>query len=147
MAVPFDPETGYLPMGVHPWNWVDFLAAFAWNSRRAFLAGGLYRALLNLKMAGCRAAIVDGSYVTAKDQPRDFDVAFDPNGMNGALVDPVLLRHNDGRKAMKAKYLGEVFPWGHVACEATGMIYADFFQKDRDGHAKGVVLLDVRALP
>lgn len=147
MAVLFNPKTGYLPIGLHPFAWMDFLAAFAWNSRRTFLAGGLYRALLNLKMAGCRAAIVDGSYVTAKDLPGDFDVAFDPNGMNGGLVDPVLLRHEDGRKAMKAKYFGEVFPWGHVACAATGMIYQDFFQRDRDGHAKGVVLLDVRALP
>jgi hypothetical protein len=147
MAVLFDPTSGYLSAGVHPLSWVDFLAAFAWNSHRAFLAGGLHRALTNLKTAGCRAAMVDGSYVTAKELPGDFDVAFDPNGVNGALIDPVLLRHDDGRKSMKAKYFGELFPWGHVACLATGLIYQEFFQKDRDGYAKGVVLLDVRALP
>lgn len=147
MTPSFDPESGYLPVGLHPWPWGDFVTAFSWNPRRRFLANGLYRALRNLKMAGCRAAIVDGSFVTAKELPGDYDAAFDPNGVNGFLVDPVLLRHTDGRKAMKAKYFGDVFPWGHVACQTTGMIYQDYFQQDREGRAKGVVLLDVRALP
>jgi hypothetical protein len=143
----FDPDTGYLPAGVHAWAWVDFLAAFAWNPRRALLASGLYRALQDLKAAGCRAAVVDGSYVTAKELPGDYDMAFDPTGVDGAQVDSVLLRHADGRKAMKAKYFGDIFPWGSIACTTTGMIYQEFFQKDRDGRAKGVVLLNVRVLP
>ena len=127
--------------------WPAFADRFSWNQRRRFLMGGLYRALQNLKGAGCRAAIIDGSFVTAKDQPGDFDAAFDPNGVNGQLVDPVLLRHADGRKSMKAKYFGDVFPWGASACQATTIIYLDFFQQDREGRAKGVVLLNVRALP
>lgn len=147
MSSPFDPASGYLPPGVHPWAWPDFLNVFAWNARRRFLAGGLYRALRNLKNAGCKAAIIDGSYVTAKELPGDFDAAFDPNGVNGILVDPVLLRHADGRKAMKAKYLGDLFPWGSVACQSTGTIYQDFFQTDRDGAPKGIVFLDMRTLP
>lgn len=147
MSAAFDPKSGYLSPGVHPWTWADFVNDFAWNARRRFLAGGLYRALRNLKTAGCKAAIIDGSYVTAKELPGDFDAAFDPNGVNGLLVDPVLLRHIDSRKAMKAKYLGDLFPWGSVACQSTGMIYQDFFQKDRDGAPKGVVLLDMSTLP
>jgi hypothetical protein len=147
MVPSFDPVSGYLPRGVHPWTWADFSNGFTWTQRRRFLIGGLYRALRNLKGAGCRSAIVDGSYVTAKDSPGDYDAAFDPNGVDGRLVDPVLLRHSDGRKSMRAKYFGDMVPWGAVACEATGMIYQDFFQQDRDGRAKGVVLLDVRALP
>lgn len=147
MSATFDPHSGYLAPGVHVRSWPEFLNDFAWNTRRRFLAGGLYRALRNLKMAGCKAAIIDGSYVTAKELPGDYDAAFDPNGVNGLLVDPVLLRHLDGRKAMKAKYLGDMFPWGSVACQDTGMIYQEFFQTDRDGAPKGVVLLDVGMLP
>src|SRR5262249_17396476 len=101
---PFNPVTGYLPMGVHPWEWGDFLVAFAWNGRRRFLGGGLYRALVNLRQARCRAVIVDGSFVSTADDPRDYDAAFDPVGVDGNLVDPVLLKYDDGRKAMRAKY-------------------------------------------
>ena len=144
---PFNPATGYLSVGVHPWEWGEFLVAFVWNRRRQFLAGGLYRALDNLRHAGCRAAIVDGSFISSANEPRDYDAAFDPTGVDGTLVDPVLLRYDDGRKAMKAKYFGDVFPWVAIACEKTGMIYHEFFQQDRSGQRKGVVLLNLKRLP
>jgi hypothetical protein len=107
----------------------------------------MYRALSNLRAAGCGAAIVDGSFVTSEDQPGDYDLAFDPVGVDGGLVDPVLRRHDDQRKAMRAKYFGDVFPWGAIACVKTGLIYREFFQRDRSGLPKGVVLLDVKQLP
>jgi hypothetical protein len=135
------------PAGIHTWPWTGFVVAFAWNPHRHILAGGLYRALHNLKTAGCRAAIIAGSFVTSKDSPDDYDAAFDPEGVNALLLDPVLLRHNDGRKAMRATYFGDIFPWEHTACLATGMIYKDYFQQDGQGRAKGVVLIDVQALP
>jgi hypothetical protein len=128
-------------------SWRPFAARFGWNNRRRFLLGGMHRALANLRGAGCAAAIIDGSFVTSKEDPGDYDLAFDPAGMNGSLVDPVLRRHEDGRKAMKAKYFGEVFPWGAEACATTRLIYLDFFQSDRSGISKGVVLLDVKLLP
>jgi hypothetical protein len=143
----FDPNTGYLPAGEHAMEWGPFVARFAWNNRRRFLISGMHRALLNLRSAGCGGAIVDGSFVSAKDEPGDYDLAFDPIGMNGALVDPVLRRHDDQRKAMKAKYFGEVFPWGTMACPTTCLIYREFFQRDRSGVAKGVVLLNVKLIP
>src|SRR5580700_10897259 len=116
MTTDFDSLTGYLPVGVYPMEWGCFSSRFTWNPRGRFLWEGLYRALVNLRNAGCGAVIVDGSFVTSKDQPADYDAAFDPVGVNGSLVDPVLLRHDDERKAMKAKYFGDVFPWGAVAC-------------------------------
>lgn len=140
----FEPPDGYLPPGVHSFSWDAFLMTFAWNQPRRFLASGLQRALANLKMAGCRAALIDGSYVTDKALPSDYDMAFDPVGVDGSKVDPVLLRHDDGRSSMKAKYFGDVFPWGSVACLKTGMIYRDFFQFDREGRPKGIVLLGLR---
>jgi len=124
-------------------EWGPFVMRFGWNTRRRFLIGGMHRALLNLRAAGCATAIVDGSFVSVKEEPGDYDLAFDPVGVNGGLVDPVLRRHDDQRKAMKAKYFGDVFPWGGVACSATRQIYRDFFQRDRSGVAKGVVLLNV----
>ena len=127
--------------------WQAFVTRFGWNSRRRFLIAGMQRALSNLQMSGCAAAIVDGSFVSSKDEPADYDLAFDPTGVNGGLVDPVLRRHDDQRKAMKAKYFGDVFPWGEVACATTLLIYRDFFQRDRSGIAKGVVLLDVMLVP
>lgn len=102
---------------------------------------GLRRAVIALRHAGCRSVLVDGSFVTSKELPGDYDMAFDPNGMESARLDPLLLRHDDGRKAMKAKYLGDIFPSGAVASATTGAVYTQFFQHDRSGMPKGIVEL------
>ena len=73
----------------------SFVVRFGWNKRRHFLLGGMKRALANLCGAGCTAAIVDGSFVSNKEEPGDYDLAFDPVGVDGSLVDPVLRRHDD----------------------------------------------------
>lgn len=144
--IAFDSTTGYLPPGIHSLTWAEFQAMFAWNSKRMWLCAGLYRALNNLRGAGCKTVLIDGSFVTSKDEPSDYDAAFDPTGITGMYLDPVLVRHTDGRRAMKAKYLGDIFPWGHQA-ETNGPIYRDFFQTDRDGVAKGIVEIDLGTLP
>jgi hypothetical protein len=89
---------------------------------------------------------VDGSFATRREYPGDYDIAFDPSGVDGHLLDPILLRHSDERRAMRAKYLGEIFPWGAIACSKTGAIYLDFFQRDRSGRPKGVIVIDVGKL-
>jgi hypothetical protein len=144
---PLDPESGYLAPGMHLMEWADFCALFLRGDWRARLGRSLYRALNNLRNAGCAQVIVDGSFVTAKPDPSDYDVAFDPVGVRAALLDPVLRRHRDGRRAMKAKYLGDIVPWGWTASSETGVVYKDFFQSDRNGISKGVVLLRLDRLP
>lgn len=127
-------------------GWPEFQAMFAWNQRRIWLCAGLYRAINNLRGAGCKTVLIDGSFVTNKENPGDYDAAFDPTGIAGQFLDPVLMRHTDGRRAMNAKYLGDIFPWGFHAT-SSGPIYRDFFQTDRDGIPKGVVEIDLGALP
>ena len=143
--VALDSVTGYLPAGVHRIALGDCGRMFAWNSRRRMLFAGLSRAIAGLTRAGCRAVIVDGSFVTAKEFPGDWDAAFDPVCVVAALLDPILIKHDDGRRAMRAKFLGDLFPW--TASAATGgPLYRDFFQKDRDGVPKGIVEIQLQSV-
>lgn len=135
----FEPKTGYLPDGLHRMTLAQVASAFTWTGRRQWLNLGLVRAAGALKFAGCRVLILDGSFVTATDEPGDYDAAFDPVGVDGDALDPILLRHSDGRRAMKAKYLGDIFPWGATACSKTGSTFRDFFRTDRAGVPKGLV--------
>ena len=145
MIPAFDPETGYLPPGVHDATWREVVARYGFNPYRSRLLDGLLAALRNLRRAGCISALIDGSFVTAKRFPGDYDGTWDPSGVDPALVDPVLLTFENKRAAMKAKYLGELFPAN--GCAAPGVAFAEFFQRDRDGVAKGVVRLGLRELP
>jgi len=107
--------------------------------------GGLLAALQNLAGAGCRSVLLDGSFVSQKDLPNDYDGAWDTHGVNPDRLDPVLLDFSNRRAAMKAKYLGELFPATAVA--APGVLFRDFFMKDRNGLPKGAVSIDLGSLP
>ena len=69
--------------------------------------------------------------MTAKRFPGDYDGAWDPSGVDPSLIDPVLLNFENKRAAMKAKYLGELFP--AVWNAEPGVPFTEFFQRDRDG--------------
>ena len=145
MIVEFDPKSGYLPPGVHDAEWSDVAGRFAGNSHRGHLLGGLLAACRNLASAGCRALLLDGSFVSAKSTPADYDGAWETEGVDPDRLDPVLLDFSNRRAAMKSKYLGDLFPASAFA--APGVLYRDFFRTDRDGVEKGVVLINLETLP
>ena len=89
--------------------------------------------------------LLDGSFVTAKTAPADCDGAWETEGVNPDRLDPALLDFSQERAAMKAKYLGELFPASAMA--EPGLLFRDFFQTDRNGARKGIVLVDLRSLP
>ena len=140
-----DSATGYLPPGVHIAAWGDVVRCFAGNSHRGRLLGGLLAACRNLAGAGCGELLLDGSFVTVKPMPGDYDGAWETEGVDPGRLDPVLLDFSNGLAAMKAKYLGDLFPASGET--PSGVLFRDFFRTDRDGVEKGVVLVDLRSLP
>ena len=107
---------------------------------------GLRAALENLQVAGCRTVYPDGSFVTSKAVPNDYDACWEEAGVDPDVLDPVLLTFDPGRVTQKAKYLGELFPASFVA-DQDGLSFLDFFQTDRDtGERKGIVAIDLVGL-
>lgn len=136
-----------LPAGIHVSTLAEVEARFASNPKRRMQFSGFLAALTNLRRAGCRRAFLDGSFVTAKPRPGDFDACWDPAGVDIALLDPVLLTFENNRAAQKAKYLGEMFP-STIPADAVGTIFVEFFQVDRfTGTRKGVVVIDLTTDP
>jgi hypothetical protein len=148
MALPdLDEATGNLPPGIHEATWEELERAFSSTPRRGVLLDGLLRALSALRRAGCQRAYVDGSFVTAKEAPGDFDACWDPDGVDPDALEPTLLDFSNRRAAQKAKYGGELF----IATDAAGpagIRFLDFFQRDKNtGDPKGIVALDLGGLP
>ena len=103
--------------------------------RRQLLAG-LEMAIESLRLAGCRTVYVDGSFVTSKEIPNDFDACWEEAGVVPEMLDPVLLRFDAGRAAQKARYLGELFP-ASIGATADGISFLEFFQTDRETGREG----------
>jgi hypothetical protein len=134
---------GLLPEGVHELSWRELVSLCAFTPWRVTLTEGLGRGALALAEAGCTTLWVDGSYVTQKAEPSDFDACWDSDGVDRALLDPVLLLFGNHRALQKAKYFGEFFP--NVVEAGTGFLFRDFFQIDKtSGGRKGIIELDLR---
>lgn len=145
MIPAFKPD-GNLPPGIHWATWSELRDRFGTTWWRRRLLAGLRVALENLQSAGCLTAYVDGSFVSSKSEPGDFDACWELADVDLERLDPVLLTFDDGRAAQKAKYGGELFP---VSAGAGGESHAflEFFQTDKDtGDRKGIVALDLGAL-
>ena len=52
---------------------------------------GLELALDSLRSAGCATVYLDDSFVTAKEDPHDYDACWEGRGMDLSALDPVLL--------------------------------------------------------
>lgn len=145
MIPPFD-ERGNLPPGIHKADWDELETRFNGSARRVELLAGLREALVALRDAGCRTAYVDGSFVTAKEEPEDFDGCWDATGVDAGLLDPVLLDFTHARTTQKERFGGELFPAIARADPESGALFLDFFQRDRDGERKGIVQIDLEDL-
>ncbi len=146
MIPPFD-AAGNLPPGVHKATWHEVADRFGTGPRRRELLAGLRAALDALRAAGCDKVYLDGSFVTTKPNPNDFDGCWDIAGVDPDLLDPVLLTFDRGRVAQKTKYQGELFP-AQFRQGGTGVTFLELFQLDKEtDRAKGIVALDLRTLP
>ena len=107
---------------------------------------GLRSALDELKRAGCLRVYLDGSFVSAKSMPDDFDGCWDEDGIDFDSLDPVLLDFEGRRTAQKAKFRGELFP-ASINADGKGTTFLAFFQTDKEtGRGKGIVALDLGEL-
>ena len=95
--IPALDSRGLLPPGIHECSWTELDTQFSTNRHRRELLGGLRDALIELKHAGCGRAYIDGSFVTDKRVPGDYDGCWDPVGVDPGKLDPVLWTFDNGR--------------------------------------------------
>lgn len=127
-----------LPSGLHDATLEDVKLRFATNRRRQILYNGLVRACHALRLAGCKQIYLDGSYVTEKEIPGDFDACWDPINVDIKELDSVFLDFNNQRKNQKLKYGGEFFPSSNRADGSHTFI--EYFQIDKEtGSDKGII--------
>jgi len=141
MIPPFDPDTGRLPEGVHDSSWEEVVQRFGWNPRRRRLLDGLAEASGLLAEVGCKRLWLNGSFVTAKDEPGDFDACWDTDSVDLDAIDPVLLDLSPRRAQQKRRFGGELFT--NIIESGSGLLFTEFFQNDLDAGRKGIVVIDL----
>lgn len=139
MIPPFGPD-GSLPAGIHSAAWSEVVIRFGTTPVRRRLLAGLRAAMDALWITGCRILYLNGSFVTAKPNPLDYDACWEVGDVDPALLDPVLLPNR--RLEAKAKYLGDLFP--NLPMGSLGPTFLEFFMAGREDEGpKGIIRIDL----
>ena len=129
-----------LPPGIHNATLEDVETRFATSDHRKHLFSGFTSGVIALRKAGCHKIFLDGSFVTEKYKPGDFDACWDPIGVDPTKIDTDLLDFNDRRKKQKERFHGEFFPADLLADGRH--FFFNFFQIDKyTGNAKGIICI------
>ena len=131
-SIPLFDERGYLPPGVYETDKAEFARRFGFNSYRQQLLSGLNSALISLKQAGCDRVYIGGSFVTDKEEPGDIDGCFGGIYIDENIIDQIFI--DSDLDAQKAKFGVEL---------VFGSNRAGFFQTDRYGNPKGIVVINL----
>lgn len=143
LVIPRFDRNGRLPPGIHQASWKEIVARLDFTPRRTRLLEGLAQALAHLKAAGCWWVYLDGSFVTSKAEPGDFDACWSTAGVDAERLDPVFFDFSRGRARQKARFLGEFFP-AELPEGASGKAFLEFFQTDKEtGDKKGILRIDL----
>ena len=123
----------------HVASWDEVVERFGWTERRRRLLDGLAEAIELLAEAGCRRVWLNGSFVTAKDEPGDFDACWDTDDVDLDALEPVLLDLSNHRAAQKALLRRGAFPERHR--NPVGPVIRRVLPDERDTSRKGIVVI------
>jgi hypothetical protein len=144
VSVAADAPWPVLPPGIHDASLAEVAATFATTPHRQWLFDGFTRVVEAFRLAGGGMLYLDGSFTTGKPHPADYDGCWDHQGIDFALLDPVLLDFSHKRAAQKRKYLGEMFP--ALSLNGASGTFLDFFQVEKfSGAPKGILRITIAA--
>src|SRR5579872_2122662 len=89
--IPEFTADGILPPGIHFTTWAAFVERFAATPAREWLLEGLLLAVVEFRHAGCHTLYIDGSFVTRKPVPNDYDACWDSDDVDLDELDPLFL--------------------------------------------------------
>lgn len=130
-----------LTPGVHCVGLKELQENFAFTSHRKNLLNGFIIGATELFKIGCSAIYLDGSFVTKKECPGDFDACWDMNGVNLANLPKIFdVRAKDSIMMQKHIFGGEFYPNGIEG--SSGILFMDFFQQIRQtNEKKGIIMV------
>lgn len=138
---------GNLPSGIYETTINEIEEHYSFSPKRKKLIQGLKEMLKVFKDIGCENFYLDGSFVTNKLEPGDYDACWEKNDdIDWDKIKnkyPELLIFKPPREEQKNKYSGEAFISDTPAIMVAGkyILFIDFFQRDRKGHPKGILLI------
>lgn len=135
-----------LKIGFHQTSVDEIESMFAYNEKRMEIFTGFVQACLELRKSGCKTVYLNGSFVTTKLNPDDFDACWEMNFPNNLKLNSII-RNCDyrTRQLQKQIYKGEFFPIDLANRNRGGTKWLKFFLRTRLGNKKGILRLSLQS--
>ena len=139
-------QLGNLEPGIYEMDWDEFKDEFGFNEHRRWLLEGAEIAIEDLRTVGCEAIYMDGSFITKKIEPKDYDLCWEDEGIN--LVDVAkmcrpLIDLGWKKSKMLERYRGDVGPANNIADMDKGITFLGYFTEDKQGRDKGIIRIEI----
>jgi hypothetical protein len=135
-----------LPPGIHETDLEELGEKMGWSRKRRDLLRGLEEALKLMAVCGVRRAYLDGSFVTDKDRPKDvdgcYDLAEDITAEDLRRLAPIFPPSPINRTETKRRFGVDFFPAATMEL-GSGQPFLRFFQTDREGRERGVLMMEL----
>ena len=146
--IPRFTDEGLLPPGVHETSLEELEESMGWGRKRRGLLEGLEETLELMASCGVTRVYLDGSFVTDKDRPNDidgcYDLAEDVSAEDLGCLPPIFPPSASNRAEAKRRFGVDFFPAAATEL-GSGQPFLRFFQTDREGRERGVLLVDLQA--
>lgn len=138
------PESEILiPKGVHIKTFADIERMFTGNEKRKELFKDFMRWAREMKEAGCETVYLDGSFITKKVNPGDFDACWEVFTPVKSPTESLLLSPSrEGIEWRKKQFKGDIF----ARYDSFGDRVAHWQKDERTDELKGIIKLDLREL-
>lgn len=142
--IPNFNEDGNLPPGIHKATWEEIETKFGNTVHRKKLLEGLKLGIKALKVVGCSKIYLDGSFITNKPRPNDYDVCYYPTFDLKLLRSkyPIFFDFENRRKNQKDKYMGEFWPT-NAPFDGVYTIFEGFQVDKYTNRKKGIIELNI----
>lgn len=141
--IPAFNEEGCLPAGIYEASFEEVKARLGFSKRRQALLQGMAALLSQCRLLQCDVLYLDGSFVTAKVNPGDYDACWDTtcedrDGVLNKAADSLL---NSDSETQKDHFGGEIHPAFSKAPLLPRLTIREYFQTTKEGGRKGIIMI------
>ncbi|EOA60575.1 hypothetical protein K8P02_16655 [Bacteroides nordii] len=141
--IPEFNEDGYLPPGIYEASFEEVKNRFGFSWKRQKLLQGMSFLLEQCRILHCDILYLDGSFVTKKLNPNDYDACWDTTAENREQVlNNVLESLLESNSEVQKEYFGgEIYSAFSKAILLPELTILEYFQKTKQYEDKGIVMI------
>lgn len=144
--IPDFNDSGYLPAGIYEASFEEVKVRFGLSRQRQKLLMSMQYLLHQCNQLNCDILYLDGSFISSKLNPKDYDACWDTTHENREWVlnnvaDTSL---NSDSETQKEYFGGEIYPAFVKAPLLPELTILEYFQRTKEGEAKGIIMLKLQ---